>query len=611
MGELTGSENRVDIASVDNLKTLIRNIAKVNASEIERNKSKTNEPADLKVEEIAAQVISFDVFEALDTVAATALIKSLNENIQVILGKDVLVRNQGIGKLVPLLYEVLSLIFAQTDEQFRKNHLNDLLEFYFSELEVNLESAGSDYILKRAVFNFQVKYLLVSVKFQTLLEALQDQDAKNQKRVSELVKNLQNYFSFPKINQEDVYTVVRNKVGSNNYELVSYELIPLDAKNGHLGEYFQLKIEITRNGKSERLNLFAKLINVNHALLKDLLERGPSKKEEFFYMVLLPRMRDLGLGELLDFAPNCYLSRVDDILVLDDLTSAGFVGLTPNIKLDYSALKVATRQFAKLHACSIIMEEILSKQAGKRVTMYDLYSEYLQEVLFLPDVPDMKRSFDATIDNIEYIGSKFPEIAGKYPSEELRKKAQKGFNLALERVKPSEKVKNVICHGDVYVSNMLFNFDANNKCEAVKLIDFQLLRYCPPTQDLMFFLYQNSVKSTLDQCKAELIEEYYKVLSNSLEKFNLNIKELYPREVFEESLKLLKVQGIFHAFFYSPIQTLDPKLRESVFSDEKAFEKLKGNRFGLIDIGLELESYREVMKSLLSYVIELCDAGEL
>ncbi|KAH1024855.1 hypothetical protein HUJ05_004284 [Dendroctonus ponderosae] len=480
-----------------------------------------------------------------------------------------------------------------------------------SELEVNLESAGSDYILKRAVFNFQVKYLLVSVKFQTLLEALQDQDAKNQKRVSELVKNLQNYFSFPKINQEDVYTVVRNKVGSNNYELVSYELIPLDAKNGHLGEYFQLKIEITRNGKSERLNLFAKLINVNHALLKDLLERGPSKKEEFFYMVLLPRMRDLGLGELLDFAPNCYLSRVDDILVLDDLTSAGFVGLTPNIKLDYSALKVATRQFAKLHACSIIMEEILSKQAGKRVTMYDLYSEYLQEVLFLPDVPDMKRSFDATIDNIEYIGSKFPEIAGKYPSEELRKKAQKGFNLALERVKPSEKVKNVICHGDVYVSNMLFNFDANNKCEAVKLIDFQLLRYCPPTQDLMFFLYQNSVKSTLDQCKAELIEEYYKVLSNSLEKFNLNIKELYPREVFEESLKLLKVQGIFHAFFYSPIQTLDPKLRESVFSDEKAFEKLKGNRFGLIDIGLELESYREVMKSLLSYVIELCDAGEL
>uniref|UniRef100_A0AAR5PMN0 CHK kinase-like domain-containing protein n=2 Tax=Dendroctonus ponderosae TaxID=77166 RepID=A0AAR5PMN0_DENPD len=593
MGELTGSENRVDIASVDNLKTLIRNIAKVNASEIERNKSKTNEPADLKVEEIAAQVISFDVFEALDTVAATALIKSLNENIQVILGKDVLVRNQGIGKLVPLLYEVLSLIFAQTDEQVRKNHLNDLLEFYFSELEVNLESAGSDYILKRAVFNFQVKYLLVFVKFQILLEALQDQDAKNQKRVIELVKNLQNYFSFPKINQEDVYTVVRNKVGSNNYELVSYELIPLDAKNGHLGEYFQLKIDITQNAESERLDVFAKLININHSLLKEVLERGPSKKEEFFYMVLLPKMRQLGMGELLDFAPNCYLSRVDDILVLDDLTLAGFVCLTPNIKLDYSALKVATRQFAKLHACSLIMEEILSKQAGKRVTLYDLYSEYLQEVLFLPDVPDMKRGFQGATNNIVYIGTKFPEIAGKYTSEELKKKVQKGWDLAVERIKASKKVKNVICHGDVHVANMLFNLGANNECESVKLIDFQLLRYCPPTHDLMFFLYQNTVKSTLDQYKPELIEEYYNVLSGSLEKFNLTVNELYPREEFEESLKLLKVQAIFHAFLYSPMQSLDPKLREKLFSDPKSFEKLKENRFGLIDIGLELESYRE------------------
>lgn len=600
-----------DVGIVDNLKTLIENIAKVNASEIKQKKSKTKEPAELKVKEIAAQVVSFDVFEALDTVAATALIKSLNENIQAIVSKDVLVRNQGIGKLVPLFYEVLKLIFAHTDEQFRKNHLNDLLEFYFNELEVNLESAESDYVLNRALLNFQVKYLLVFVKFETLLEALQDQDAKNQKRVSELVKNLQNYFNSPKINQEDIYTVVKKKVGSANYALVSYELIPLDAKNGHLGEYFQLKIDITRNAESERLDLFAKLINVNHGLLKDLLERGPSKKEEFFYIILLPRMRELGLGELLDFAPNCYLSRIDDVLVLDDLTSAGFVGLTPNIKLDHSALKVATRQFAKLHACSMIMEEILSKQARKRVTMYDLYSEYLQEVLFLPDAPDMKRSFEGTIDNIVYIGSKFPEIAGKYPSEKLRKMVQKGLDLALERVKPSEKVKNVICHGDVYVSNMLFHFGANHECEAVKLIDFQLLRYCPPTQDLMFFLYQNTVKSTLAQYKAELIEEYYKVLSKSLEKFKMNANELYSREEFEESLKLLKVQGIFHAFFYSPMQSLDPKLRESVFSDEKAFEKLKENPFGLIDMGLELESYRETMKSLLSHVIELCDAGEL
>lgn len=606
-----GSKNGFNVASVDNLKTLIRNIAKINASEIEQNKSKPNELAELKVEEIAAQVISYDVFEALDTDAASALIKSLNENIQTILSKDVLVRNQGIGKRVPLLYEVLSLIFAQTDEQFRKNHLNDLLEFYFSELEVNLESAGSDYALKRALLNFQVKYLLVFVKFEILLEALQDQDAKNQKRVSELVENLQNYFNSPKVNQEDIYTVVRSKVGSDAYALVSYELIPLDEKNGHLGEYFQLKIDITQNAESKRLDLFAKLINLSQAPLKDLLERGPSKKEEFFYMIWLPKMRELGMKELLDFMPNCYLSRVNDILVLDDLSLAGFVGFTPNIKLDYSTLKVATPQLAKFHACSIVMEELLSKKAGKRVTMYDLYSEYLQEVLFLPEEPDMKRGFQGAMDNIMYIASKFPEIAGKHPSEELRKKVQKGWDLALERTKASEKVRNVICHGDVHVANMLFNFGPNKECEAVKLIDFQLLRYCPPTHDLMFFLYHNTVKTTLDQHKSELIEAYYEVLSNSLNKFNLDINDVYPKEEFEESIKLLKVQAIFHSFLYSPMQSLDPKLRESVFGDKDAFEKLKGNRFGLIDIGLERESYREVMKSLLTHVIELCDAGEL
>ncbi|XP_066141825.1 uncharacterized protein [Euwallacea fornicatus] len=597
-----------NVATVDNLLTLVKDIARGQANEI--SDEDTKKTCELRFKDATSVATSSHFFDSLDKEVVKREVESLLAALEGIAADGFLVKNHGIKKTyVPSSYEVLGLIFAQTNEKFRQAHLHKLLDLFYNELQINLELNGSKLQLNRSRFDFEVKTLLPLVKLEILhdlIESTTDND-----RISELVSNITNFFNNPRINQEDIYVVARNKLGSNSFDLNSYELIQMDQRNGHLGDYFRLHMEINRGGDDEKLTFFAKFLTPKSEFMKNFLKYGPSMKEDFFYMILLPKLEEAGLGQLIDFAPNCYFSRVDDVLVLDDMSQDGFVGLTPNIKLEFDALKLAVQGLAKFHSCSIILEEILTQKRGSDVRLNEIYEPYLKEVAFTEDldhIPLMQTVFESCI---LHCLSKFTDIRGQYSDEELARKVTKGFALLLEKVKPSQKFRNVICHGDVYVANMLFKFNGQGNCLDFKLIDFQILRYCPPTQDLLFFLYQNSLKSVLDVHFEELICEYYNALSSHLAKYNVDINNIYPRETFDQCLNYMKPEGVCHALCYSPMQTLDPEMREKMIQSDAEIEKMMVEPVSLIDWGLKDEYYEKVLRGLCEHFIGLCDKGLL
>ncbi|CAG9767608.1 unnamed protein product [Ceutorhynchus assimilis] len=586
------------VVTLDNLKLLISNIADSQADEISKN-SKSEPNCELKLDEVAGKILSLQLFEALDKVAAEKEINVLSEVLKKITSEDVLVEDQAIKKPVPIPYEVLKLIFLQTSEKFRQNNFYELMNFYYEKLTDALKKFGSKYYLKKAKFEFQVKYLLPLVKFETLLQIVDTEQ--DQQQITDLASNIRNYFNNPRMNQEDIYVIVKNNIGSLQFHLVSYQFIPLDQRNGFLGDYFHLKIDFFHENVQKKLNLFAKFLTPKQEAFKEVLKLGPSKKEEFFYMIYFPKLEELGYGELTSFAPNCYFSRVDDVLILDDMTQKGFISLTPNMKLEYETLKLAIGKIAKLHCCSLILEQ-------KVPSLCDTYDEFLQEVLFRPDD---NKFIPLTTDRILYLATRFPEITKNYTREQLKEKLEKGFKMFTEKIQKSSKIKNVVCHGDLYVANMLFKFDQDQTCEDVALIDFQILRYCPPTVDLMFFLYQTTFKETLEVHKESLLEEYYATLTETLTKHGFNPEEIYSKEEFCEAVKYAKNLGIIQALFYSPGHMVDPKVRESMLQDSDAYATIRAEEHGLLKLGMQSEDYRRALGGLLEKFIEICDNGEI
>ncbi|XP_050309784.1 uncharacterized protein LOC126745814 [Anthonomus grandis grandis] len=480
---------------------------------------------------------------------------------------------------VPSIYSFLTKLFAETDEKTRQQHFHELLDWCFTELQPQKS-------ITRSEFERDTKLLLPLVKLETILKNLENQ---------ELIRNVLNYFDNPRINQEDIYEAVKTYLGSSSYELISFKLIPLDEQNGHLGDYFRLKVVIKSNDKLEKLDWFAKFLVPHSEYTKQILVRGPSKKEEFFYMEYLPKLKRLGLS---DFAPNCYFSRVDDVIVLDDVCASGFTALAPHTLLQKNELRLTIKQLAKLHAGSLILET--TEQLAT------VYGEYLGETLFYLGTPEFNQSFAKITDSMVYLSSVFKDLTGKYSESELRLKADNWCKITLDKLKKSDEPVNVICHGDMYVANLLFKFRDDKSAEAVKLIDFQLLRYQPPMLELLFLLFQNTPKEILDDNLESFLEEYYESLTGILLQHNLDIQQILPREYFEESRDSMAVLALYMTMYYSSVCALGPELRKDIFAGKYGDIYCTNT---IISVGIKTENYRNVMRGIFARFIQFCDKG--
>lgn len=67
------------------------------------------------------------------------------------------------------------------------------------------------------------------------------------------------------------------------------------------------------------------------------------------------------------------------------------------------------------------------------------------------------------------------------------------FTMMKDKILSSQEPWKVLCHGDLWINNLLFRSDVDGNVESVKIVDLQAMRYSSPVSDIIQFLYAVSI----------------------------------------------------------------------------------------------------------------------
>ncbi|XP_050306813.1 uncharacterized protein LOC126743657 [Anthonomus grandis grandis] len=602
------------------LRAILQNLSQLQTTFI--NKNQVKDSAVLSIEEHVKTVSSMEHFKALDQSQFDKTIKKVQADFDnVMLTEELLVpsvwtlSNNSDVKVslqvssrenrVPPVLDALLYIFSLSTESFRQKYFKELIKTYYEFLMqqlASLHSNASDKITD-LYMDLQVRILLPVAKIILVSEY------HNSKQVSsELLNNLANYFQYPLIHQEEVYEVVCKKLDSTDFHLVSYKLVSLSEKNGHLGEYYYLKVVL----QEETLDFFCKFLLASTEYLREIIEtRNIGKKENFFYGTLYPLFQKYGLEKLLDFAPKCYLRGISGYMVLDNLTELGYSTPEVNTVLNLDGLKAVLDKLAKFHACSFITEERLSEESGRQVSLYDIYERDLAEKLWTYE-GTMADLMDRNISNFTYVLNKFPDLVEELNmSPEVFQEAIKDFLYSILFISkmPGSRRK-VVNHGDLYVGNTLIKYGPDNLVIDGKLIDFQVVRYLSPAYEMMFFIHLTSTKETRTKHLKYLLDWYYDTLRKYLEEFGLDLHKIYSKQDFEKDVYEMKPIAVAMAFAYGHTTLMDTDIRKEVIFDQEKFDYyMENQRDELTDLCWKSEKYKEMMRGLMTDSVDLLKNG--
>lgn len=188
-----------------------------------------------------------------------------------------------------------------------------------------------------------------------------------------------------------------------------------------------------------------------------------------------------------------------------------------------------------------------------------------------------------------------------YNSQKIREIYKKLYDV----VKPSKKYRNVICHGDLWANNLMFNNKEAHQPECV-LVDFQTLRYAPGVLDILQFLYLNTTPNYRKQHERELIELYATVLEKTVKDNDETKTAIVPSlEEILEAYHDARHFGASIASFYLPFILVDQeKMKEmlggqdALFSDrtEATFAYMKQN-----------ESFKNRIEEVIKELADIAD----
>lgn len=511
------------------------------------------------------------------------------------------------GRLVSAVYDMLSLLYLLTDQKQRQKHFHEITDHYHQILsDLNVD-------LPLVVYEKEIKTVIPYVKLDLLsfyLKQLNEEKENNTKHnvgenlkvIYELISELYEHVVSPKITREECYKIVRDAMGTN-YESLNYELTDQEGLLGLIGQYSKLKITITQKNKDKVFRLFAKFVPSKMAQFSVVFLR-----EEFFYVTFMSELKRLGLEDITDFLPKCYFVRSADVIIFEDLSYLNYKPANCDESFSYQMLQLAVKQLAKMHACSLLYEEISAEKSGKESRLHDKFAEYVEDILYIKDNKFIEAINNCGINTvIGYVFDQFVDVPKEISLECFKDRARKLFDLMIMKFEISKKYRNVICHGDVWGGNILFKFDDTQVSDCL-FIDYQLIRYCPPAHDLLAFIYINTDKATRTKYMSTLIDQYYDELSSIFKKYNVDLNSVYSYDHYIECCDYMKSHAICLAALTYPCSLDREKVQNILVDTEKKMHFMLVDK---IDILQELMKddrvrarYREIVEDLYDICLE-------
>ncbi|XP_053682154.1 uncharacterized oxidoreductase dhs-27-like [Sabethes cyaneus] len=256
-------------------------------------------------------------------------------------------------------------------------------------------------------------------------------------------------------------------------------------------------------------------------------------REIKFYTSILPDLlafqesqntKDDGIGMLIS-VPTCFYTQYapavspsqgspeppESILVLEDMRSLGYRGANFTSGLTVSQTEAAIRAIVTIHVLS------LGLKVKKKVNINEKYP-------FLFQTTRATESYQQLVEQGMPQLTKFLETKPNYVNElkalnKIRPKTKELIESLLQPIEPM----GLITHTDFWCNNLLFRSE-NDGTDSCIILDWQMVTYSRPTNDLALLLISSIPSNIRRQHSARLLNLYYNLLRENCLKLDIDIE---------------------------------------------------------------------------------------
>ncbi|XP_063825994.1 uncharacterized protein LOC135075485 [Ostrinia nubilalis] len=364
------------------------------------------------------------------------------------------------------------------------------------------------------------------------------------------------------LTEKQLHQIVKEYEGEEPWQLTDYSIKPAtEGLAGFLGVHLKIRLNVKLEGRTKTIHLFAKCMPFDNKPKIDFIDRNNFYRREMIMFQLIEKMRA-------SEGPNPWCTRAlvcnESILVLPDLHVQGYATRPHNRTLDLPHVLVAAASLARCHAA-------VAKHEARFDKPHSFYREHestLTEPNFVAS-PWLTAAAKLTTNILTAFSTKpLKDIPG------LEDKIHHGFLAACDDLTLHEDTLNVVLHKDMWPNNIMFKYENGLPANAL-LIDFQCIRYGPPSFDLMAFLYLTTSRSFREQHERKILHYYYCVFYESLDdatKRKLNDLG-FDREEFLRWCERSRRFGLCEAISIFPYVLMDPVVAQKTFDDPVTFDK--------------------------------------
>lgn len=351
-----------------------------------------------------------------------------------------------------------------------------------------------------------------------------------------------------------------------------------------MADHLLLKISATINAKQKVVRFFVKTFpnNTYPVMQKYIRESNAFDKEIFVYTTVLPKLKQT------DFAAVCFYAK-NNTIILEDLTENNYqlCGLQ---EFDDAHVKLTLQTIATIHACSIAYEE---------------QNEPLATQFSITDGINRK---DENFTGFHYLQAAHKGVllaADLLQKTTIKNHLNQTFN---EIFNQHTTHKNVFNHGDLWPMNILFQYE-NGAPKHCKLVDYQLIRYSPPANDVLYFLLHALHRKNFKTHLPLYLQFYYTSLYAIVERFGFNLKRILPLKDFQTTCDLLLGPLKLKHTYQVMLQYANNSYMKDVYKSSERYTKcLFEDRSEMVESLMATDvGYKEIVQELLEDLEEIVE----
>lgn len=389
-------------------------------------------------------------------------------------------------------------------------------------------------------------------------------------------------------------TEVLTALLKSEFQIINYSIKPIsDTAQGYSAQHFRAVCNINVNGETKTVKFF----------IKKRIELADGKFSGFNDQIDLFRTEATILKILNDgnenatWLPKLLKYKSPNLVILEDLGERQYqlAKVKPGL-FDLEHCKGILRALAHLHAFSFNYDRENSISILDRPNIFfdtlttdnkDMLNESvvttgIEATIFLINETPQKCLKDQIIKNLRAYSKEYID----------------GFQ--------SKKSKfATISHGDLWANNFMFKYNTDNPIDCC-LIDFQVIRYVPFTQDVLVSIFINTNKEFRLKHLDELVDYYYEAFCTVLSSiYGIIPEDIITKDEYYELVEERKKSAIITSIWYKHFLLMDPEVMSESLVGDNLLESVFGDRVPFMKPQLDSdEKYRTAIFKELEDLID-------